>query len=47
MLERAQVFVEHAARHAERSLSPSHVWHDRRKFHDETLVLLPILGCCQ
>jgi hypothetical protein len=46
-LGRAQVHVEHATRHAGRSVSSSHVWHDHRKCYDAGLVLLSLFGYCQ
>jgi hypothetical protein len=46
-LGRTQVPVEPATCDAGRSVSPSHIWHDHREFHDESLVLLPLRGYCQ
>jgi len=44
---RAKVLVELATRHARRSASSSLIWHDHRKLHDKSMVLLPLFGCCQ
>ena len=47
ILERAKVLVELTTRHGRRSASPSLIWHHHRKFHDMTMVLLPLLRCRQ
>jgi hypothetical protein len=46
-LGRTQVPVEPATCDVGWSVSPSHIWHDYQKFHDESLVLLPLLSYCQ
>lgn len=46
-LGRPEVYMEHATCYAGRSVSPCHFWHDYRKFYDEDLVLLSLIGYCQ
>jgi hypothetical protein len=47
ILGRAKVLVELATRYARRPASSILIWYHHPKFHVKSMVLLPLLRCCQ